>query len=311
MKIFKWIVIVVVLLIVAVVAFVFLNIDHIIKTTVQTQGSEQLKVPTNLDGVSLSLLGGTLDLNHLTIGSPQGFSAPEMLALGGLKVDTGGLSNLRKEPIHVSTIVIDQPKLVIEQAGGKLNFKALMDNLPSNPDQNPPAQTGEKPPVKLIIDDLAVNNAQVVVRPGIPGLSQEIAIPIPSISVKNIGNADGAQNGAAIKDVVTTLITQMTAKAADSDKLPPEVKVLLSGDLNAIKDKLTQAASGELNKVTEQLKGKIPASLPANIGGLLNNAGGGGQGGQPSSGGGGNNTAQNLLNQGFGALRGATSQPAK
>jgi hypothetical protein len=289
MKIFKWIVIVVVLLIVGVAVFVYLNIDH-------------------LDGVSLGLFSGTVDLNHLTIGSPQGFSAPEMLALGGLRVDTGGLSNLRKEPIHVSTIVIDQPKLVIEQAGGKLNFKALMDNLPSNPDQNPPAQTSEKPPVKLIIDDLSVNNAQVVVRPGIPGLNQEIAIAIPSISVKNIGNADGAQNGAAIKDVVTMLITQMTAKAADSDKLPPEVKVLLSGNLDAVKDKLTQAATGELNKVTEQLKSKIPASLPANIGGLLNNAGGG-QGGQPSSGG--NNNAQNVLNRGLGALRGATSQPAK
>src|SRR5581483_11538114 len=107
MKIFKWIVVVVVLLIVAAVVFVYLNIDHIVKNTVQTQGSEQLKVPTKLDGVSLGLFKGTVDLNHLTVGSPPGFSAPEMLALGGLKVDTGGLSNLRKEPIHVSSIVVD------------------------------------------------------------------------------------------------------------------------------------------------------------------------------------------------------------
>lgn len=297
MKIFKWFVIVVILLIIAAALFLYVNLNNIVKRTVETQGTEQLKVPTTLGGVSLEIFRGNLQLSNLDIGSPQGFSAPHMLSLGGLSVDTGGLGNLRKEPIRISKISISQPKLVIEQANGKLNFKALMDQLPSNPDQKPaPQQPNEKPPVKLIIDDLAVNNAEVVVRPGIPGLSQEITIPIPAIDVKNIGNADGAQNGAAIKDVVTTLITQMTAKAADSDKLPPEVKMLLSGNLNDIKDKLTGAAQGQINKVTSQLESKIPG----NVGKILGN---------PPAGQNAGNSGQNLINQGLGALRNATSQP--
>jgi uncharacterized protein involved in outer membrane biogenesis len=299
MKIFKWIVIVVILLIIGAVVFLYINLNSIVKHTVETQGTEQLKVPTTLGGVSLGILQGTVQLSDLDIGSPQGFSAPHMLSLGGLNVNTGGLSTLLKEPIRISKISVNHPKLVVEQTNGKLNFKALMDQLPSNPDKTPaPQQPNGKPPVKLIVDDLTVNDAHVVVRPGIPGLSQEIDIPIPLIDVKNIGNADGAQNGAAIKDVVTTLITQMVAKAADSGKLPPEVKMLLSGNLNDIKGKLTGAAQNEINKVTSQLESKIPG----NVGKILGNQPAGQNTGNPK---------QDLINQGLGALRNAASQPSK
>ncbi len=306
MKVFKWIVIVVLVLIIGGALLLYANLNRIVKSTVESQGTQQLNVPTTLDGVSLGLFQGTVSLNNLNVGSPQGFNAPQMLSVGGLSVDTGGLSNLRKEPLHVSSIRVDNPKLVIEQQDLKINFKELMDHLPSQPDKNPPQQSGQSKPVRLIIDDLNVNGAQVIVRPGIPGISQEINIPIPQIDVKNIGNADGAQNGAAIKDVVTTLITQMVTKAADSDKLPPEVKALLAGNLDAVKDKLTSAAKGELNKATDQLKAKLPGAA----GDLINQLGNPNSqppvNGQPAP-----NPTQNLLNEGFGALKDATSKPSK
>jgi uncharacterized protein involved in outer membrane biogenesis len=292
MKVLKWIAIVVVVLLVGIVALIWINLDRIVKKVVETQGTEQLNVATTLDGVSIGLIGGTVDLSNLAIASPTGFSAPQMLSLGGVALDTGGLTRLRNEPIHVASLRIDQPKLVIEQANGKLNFKALMDQLPSHPDKNPPPPTsGENKTVKLIIDDLSVNNAHVVVRAGVPGLSQEIDIPITSIDVKNVGNADGAENGAAIKDVLTMLITQMTARAADSGKLPPEVGALLSGNLSDVKDKLTGVAADEIDK---RLEKKLPG-----IGNLVN---------QPSSNGQKSGT-QGLLNEGLNILGGGTTKP--
>lgn len=305
MKILKWIVIVIVLLVIGAVGLLYANLDRIVKSTVESQGTEQLHVPTTLESVSLGLFSGTVNLSNLAVGSPKGFSAPQMLSLGGLAVDTGGLMKLRNEPIHVSSIRIDQPKLVIEQANGKLNFKELMDGLPSNPDKNaPPSTSSGKQSVRLIIDDLTVNGATVVIRPGLPGLQQEISLQIPQIDVKNIGNADGAENGAAIKDVVSTVITQMTAKAADSNQLPPEVQALLSGNLGAIRDKLTASAQAQLNKVATQLQGKIPANVSGQLNGLLKQ--GGGQNGSGSG-----NSGKAFLNQGLNMLKGATSQPGK
>jgi ribosomal protein L12E/L44/L45/RPP1/RPP2 len=289
MKIVKWIVIVVLVVVIGGVLLLYLNLDHIVKQTVETQGTAQLNVPATLDGVSLQLFKGTLDLSNFAIGSPQGFTSPQMLSLGGLSIDTGGILKLRDQPIHLASIRIDQPKLIVEQSNGKLNIKELMDGLASHPAASaaPPSadQSAPKEATKLIIDDFAVNGAHVIIHPGIPGVQPEYDILVPSIDMKNIGNADGAQNGAAIQDVVVALITQLTTKAAESNKLPPGVSALLSGNLDEIKAKLTTEAQSQLNNAAGKWGKKLPPSLA-----------------QPAS---------DLLNQGFGAMKQSTTKSAQ
>jgi hypothetical protein len=295
MKKLKWIIIVILVLLVGGIAILYASLDGIIKSVVESQGSEQLKVPTTLDGVSLSLLHGTLDLSNFAIGSPQGFAAPQMMSLGGLGVDTGGLMQLRNEPIHIPSIRIDQPKLVIEQSGGKLNFKVLMDGMSGGSQQSAPvasatptatgvptgaaapaaaaaAQSGGSATVRLIIDDLTMDGASVVIRAGIPGLADEITVAIPSIDLKNIGNADGNQNGAAIKDVVATLIKTLVTKTAESDKVPSQVKLLLNANLTTAN--VESAVKNEAQNVVQDLQNKKKVDLKSVEKGFLNQLGG-------------------------------------
>src|SRR5204862_5469499 len=131
----------------------------------QSQATQQLGVQTTLGGASVSIFGGNLGLKELEISSPQGFSAPRIFTLGGTDVDVS-LGQLRKDPVHVQSVSIRQPMLVIEQSNGKFNFKALMDQMPQGPQQTDKTPDG-KEPLKLIIDTLSVNDAQVVVKPGI------------------------------------------------------------------------------------------------------------------------------------------------
>jgi len=281
-KTLKWIVIVIVLLLIVGVVILYASLDGIIKSVVESQGTEQLKVPTTLDSVNLSLLHGSLNLNNFAIGSPQGFSAPQMMSLGGLGVETGGLMQLRNEPIHIPSIRIDQPKLVIEQSGGKLNFKALMDQMsagsqpapaaqPSSPAAPATTSSGSKT-VMLIIDDLTMDGASVVIRPGIPGLTDEIDVPIPSIDLKNIGNADGNGNGEAIKDVVATLIKTLVTQAAASDKVPSQVKLLLNSNLTTAN--VESAVKNEAQNVVQDLQSKKKVDLKSVEKGFLNQLGG-------------------------------------
>ena len=290
----KWIVRIVVLFFVllGVALFVgYLSLDQIVKSVVQTQGTEQLKVPTTLNGVTLGLFDGTVNLKTFAIGSPPGFSAPQMFSVGNLSVDTGGITRLRKDPIHISSISIDQPQLVIEQHGKDLNFKALMDRLPSNPDQAPKTTSTQSQPVKLIIDSLKITNAHVLLQSDIPGLAKQIDVPIPEIQMNKIGNADGAENGAAIKDVATAIISKMVDAAAKSSGLPINMQGLLSGNLDQVKDKL-------IGSVQTQISG---IKIPSQVNGLLNQVTGNKS----------NNAAADFLNQGLGALNKATSKPVK
>lgn len=286
MKKLKWIVIVIVLLLVVGVVVLYLSLDGIIKSVVESQGTEQLKVPTTLESVNLSLLHGTLNLSNFAIASPSGFSAPQMMSLGGLAVDTGGVMQLRNEPIHIPSISIDHPKLVIEQSGLKLNFKELLDGMsggaspsvapaPTAPAAQPatPAPASSSKTTMLIIDDLTMNGASVVIRPGIPGVAQEIDVPIPTIDLKNIGNADGNKNGEAIKDVVATLIKTMVTKTAESDKVPAQVKLLLNSNLTTAN--VENAVKNEAQNIGQQLQSGKKLNAKGIENDLLNQLGGG------------------------------------
>src|SRR5229473_1495574 len=110
-------------------AVVYLSLDRILKTTVESQTSDSLHLSTTLKSARLSLLGGKVNLNQLHIASPRGFSAPHMLELGGIDLSVK-YGQLRKDPIHVESLVLNQPRLVIEQSNGAINFKKAMDLTP-------------------------------------------------------------------------------------------------------------------------------------------------------------------------------------
>jgi hypothetical protein len=147
--------------------------------------------------------------------------------------------------VRIDTITLDKPKLVIEQSGGKFNLQALMSQS-STP---PPSDSKGGQTMKLIINKLTVSNADVSIRPDIPGVPAEIPITIPTIELQNIGNADGAGNGAAIKDVVMQLMQAIEAKAGDSDQLPAAVKTLLSGNLSQLTGQVQQQLGNSINAI--------------------------------------------------------------
>jgi AsmA-like protein len=231
MKWIKRIVLAVVLLIVIAVGIVFFSIDRVIKSQVQTQATSQLNLKTDLGSAALSLFGGKLGLHELQIASPQGYTAPHMLEVGDTNVAVS-YGQLRNQPVHVNSIRIDKPKLVIEQKDGVFNFKKAMEGMPKG--EPAPAKDEKSQPLKLIIDDLTVTNADVVVRPNLPGLSNDITVTVPSLTMKNIGSGEGNTNGAAVKDVVMQLISALAANATESGRLPDQLKNILKTDVNQV-----------------------------------------------------------------------------
>ena len=255
---------------------VYLSLDRILKSTVEKQSTHSLSLSTTLESARLSLLGGKVNLDHLRIASPRGFSAPQMLELGdtALSVKYG---QLRKDPIHVESLTLNQPRLVIEQSNGAINFKKAMD-------LTPPARESSSPqrPIKLIIDELKIQEAQVVIHPGLPGMPEEIVVPVPSISMRNVGSGGGSQNGAAIKDVAMQVIAALAGSAAESGALPAQLKAILHANVGEVAAKLgaeaqkriAAAIPGELgnklSKVDPQALAKDPAKVfQRDVGGIL------------------------------------------
>jgi hypothetical protein len=137
-----------------------------------------------------------------------------MLELGdtALSVKYG---ELRKDPIHVESLTLNQPRLVIEQSNGAINFRKAMDLMPAH------AHESSSQPIKLIIDELKVLDAQVVIHPGLPGVREEIIVPVPSM---------------------------------ESGALPAELKALLHLNVGAVAAKLGAEAQ-------KQIAAAIPGEL--------------------------------------------------
>ena len=242
--------------------------DRILKRAIEDEGSASLKLTTTLNSARLSLFGGKLDLNRLSIASPPGFSAPRMLETRDIDLAVK-YSELRKDPIHVESLIIDHPRLVIEQSGGALNFKKAAERMPKS-------ESSSQKPVKLIIDDLQMKDAQVVIHPGLPGVRKEIVVEVPSIQLKNVGGGRGAQNGAAIKDVAMVVITALASKAAESGSVPGELKALLHLNAGQVAGML-----GDPKALTREAGKLLPGDLGGILGGKSNDAAPAGRGGTP------------------------------
>ena len=272
-RVLKWLFVLVLLLLIGGGLFVYFYLDRIVRHTVETQSTAQLNLKTELDGAHVSLLGGQVSLDDLRIASPQGFTAPQMFTLGEANVKAN-IGELRGDPVRVSNITLNRPKLVIENNGGTFNFKKAMDLMPKT--ETKPAD--QEKPLKVVIGDLTVKDPTVVIRPGklnMPGLTlkDEYLVSIPTISMKNIGTGEGSENGAAIKDVVMQVITAMASQAANSGQLPADLQGLLNVNVNQMVAGLTAEARKRIAEALPGDAGRIASEILADPNALLKNPG--------------------------------------
>ncbi len=246
--------------------------NHIIRNVTEAQLNKQLGVPTTLGSANLAPFGGTLSLGNLKIGSPKGYQAPQMFTLGELGLGVN-YSELRQDPVRVKSIKIDKPKAVLEMVDGKFNFQALMDQMgggsgggaspaPSpNPPQPNPAPADPQREVKLIIDELTISDAEVEVRA--PLLPSPVTVKVPSVTLKQIGNADGAQNGAAIKDVIGAAMSALAANAANNPELFKfkDVQKMMAGQAQAVMGKVQKELAQQVEGLTKNLTGDLSKAL--------------------------------------------------
>ena len=268
----KWItriVVAVVLLLLVGGAVLYFSLNGIIRGQVEQQSTKSLNLATALQGANFSPFAGNLSLTNYQVASPPGFSPQPMLELGGLDVKVS-YGQLRGDPVRVRAITIDRPKLLLEQVNGKFNVKALADNLPPPKPGEPTQPSAEGEKLRLIIDQITVRDPQVVLRPGIPGLAQEIPISVGTFEMKNVGSGEGSQNGAAVKQIVTELVTTLAAKASQSGGIPAQLKALLDGNLTEVAQKYIPGEAGKvvgslLNEQALKDPGKALGSAVENL----------------------------------------------
>jgi hypothetical protein len=198
------------LTVIVIVAFFFVwkNLDAIVKTAIETYGSEATKTAVHVAAVKLDLKDGQATITGLSVANPKGFTDPHIFELGRIstRVDT---ASINKNPIIIDEIHISAPAVVYEiNRAGVSNVEVLKKNLGLGSGSQGSSSGSER---RMIIRKIIVDGSSAKVR--IAALNQAQSVSLPRIVMTDVGAKSG---GATAAEVARQLSDRMLANVKGS-----------------------------------------------------------------------------------------------
>ncbi len=232
----KWIIrIVLAVVVLLVIGFIVVavQLDAILKKSVETIGPSVTKVDVKLEMAHLSVMGGNLKLKGLLVGNPPGYKSDFSMKLGSIEV-TVKPSSIFSDKVIVDKIDIEGAEMTIEGGINDNNLTKIQANVndvvggatPEGGQKGspPPSEGGSKSGKKLQITDFVMNGTKVHATLSVFGKTLTIpTLTIPSIHLTNLGaGSDGVTPGELTRDVINEVtkqvIPELTAEATKVGK---------------------------------------------------------------------------------------------
>ena len=235
------IVLVVLALLAGVAAHLFL--DSAVKRTVESVGSDLMKVQVKLDLVNLSLLSGSGKIKGLVVSNPEGYKTPSAISVGTASVALQASSLLSDKTI-IRSIDVQAPEVTFETDLTQNNLSKLLANLrESSGGGKEPGQTNAaKTSKKLEVDDFRISGGKVRVNVSTIGKSATVALP--EIHLKDLGReGEGITPAELSSKVLEELLAAATRAATAAVADIAKGAVFLSNEPG-------KAATNAVDKVT-------------------------------------------------------------
>ena len=192
-KILRIVLGVIVVLIVCVVIFVHLFGNSLLRTGIESAASKTLGVGVTLEGIDISILGGSVSLQNLVVDNPPGYQHEKLLEVGSARIDVS-IGSLLKDTVNIEEIMFDGVNVVIEQKGiTSNNLQDVINSIPKSEAEEKP-DAGEKPgkpAKKLHIDKLELKNITVKADLiPIPGKATTVTLKLDPIVMTDLGSDD-------------------------------------------------------------------------------------------------------------------------
>lgn len=276
MKKFLLILLTIIILLAGGICGLYLNLESIVKASVAKYGSQLTGTEVALDGFRLSLRKGEAELKGLRSANPEGYQTPQILSLGSVYVRLD-MRSLLKPIIVVDEIRIANPEIAYELKSVAHNnvsdlLAAVNKNAAAKPavDQTDATRAGTAKPAvssggsaksasssggkKVIINALNITGGKVSLGATFGGKGAAASVPLPAVTLKDIGREKGSQ-GKGIIETASLILKKILDTAYDT---------AVRQGLNSLKDIAGESAD-TLKGTAENLKNSAKGLL----GGLL------------------------------------------
>lgn len=202
----------------------------IVKTAVTTVGPQVAGVPITVEDVEINPLKGSVRIQGLVVGNPDGFKTPSAMELVDFQVLLK-ISSLFSDTVVVEQVLISGPQITYERGIRDSNLGALQKNIapadaqkapadaPSAEEEEAPPTAEKSPGKKVVIDDFLMKDATVNVTLTALG-GKKTSLKLPEIHLEGIGRDDG---GASLANVIARVLESITGAvieaAANSDEI--------------------------------------------------------------------------------------------
>ncbi|PKR56403.1 hypothetical protein [Thalassospira lohafexi] len=251
---------VIVLIVVAGLVYVYVNLDNIVKSTIEEAGTRVTLADVSVDSVAIDTTQDSAAINGLIVGNPDGFNTDYAFSLGNISVRLDG-STLTSDTIRVIEVIIAAPSVTYELGNNTSNIATIQRNVESfvqrvsgptgagGADGAEDASSENASGTKVIIDNVYIRDGDVSVSAGFLQ-GKKMSVGLPEIHLKDVGKEDNGATPAEVAGEILTAINTSVFKSVSSlnvDGLMQGVGDLSKGVMGAVGG----AASGSGGKIKD------------------------------------------------------------
>jgi len=265
-KILIGLLVVVILIIALVVGLVVVglgSLDKIAKEAVERGGTYAMQVDTTVEGVELQLMSGSATMTGLNVANPDGFGTEHFMSLGSSSASVD-FESISSDTIIIPEIRLTGIDLILDQGGSPANYKQILNSLQRFESGDKPAQPSNEAGKNLIIKSLVIEDINVRMA-NVPGLSLavgDVAVNVPLIELKNVGEKESMKPADVINLVVKTVLA--AAVQAGGGIIPGDILGDLTSGLGGL---------SSLSDLGIEAVGDFGKQIEAQLGGVTEQAG--------------------------------------
>lgn len=234
---------------------VYLNYANFAKMAIEKMATRTLGVNVTLGDLAVDLKNMKVDVTDLRIANPQGYSKPYAATVEAIEID---LSQFEQTLVTFDTISVSGTAINLEVKENGTNLSAIRNNMnrkasASDVQQAPAAENdggaAQKEPVRVIIEQLLIDNA--VLNPSSTLTGGDMAsVILPDIVLRGIGRKE---NGVLASEAMAQILDYVTKVAVDAAARAGFLQGMNMESLKALQSSLG-LSSGFVDRAKEDIK---------------------------------------------------------